>query len=120
MILELGQYLQQISRSAGFDEVDEDSYKVYFRDVRLASLTRERFASGRVSSCDKWMFEVTRRSSLELVHPVITSLPAPLDLVAPFQVFGADLVLSLSGCSRVDAPPSKRDLENASTVFAEG
>ena len=104
----------------GFEKVDEDCYKVYFRDVRLASLTRKRFAFGPVRSYDKWMFEVTRQSSLDLEDPVVTPLPAPLDLIIPFQAFGADFVLSLPGCSRVDIPPSKSDLENASAVFAEG
>jgi hypothetical protein len=37
----------------GFEQVDEDFYKVYFRDVELVSLTRKRFASGRFRSCDE-------------------------------------------------------------------
>ena len=34
----------------GFEEVNEDFYKVYFGMLRLVSLTRKRFASGRFRS----------------------------------------------------------------------
>jgi hypothetical protein len=34
----------------------------------------------------------------------IDSLQVPLGLVTPFQAFGADLVLSVPGCSRTDIP----------------
>jgi hypothetical protein len=53
-----------------------------------------------------------RDINIELKHSIdlpITSLPAPLGLVTPYQAFGADFVLSLPGCSRVDIPPSESD-----------
>ena len=45
----------------GFEQTDEDFYKVYFRDVKLASLTRKRLASGRFRSCDEWIIGVNFR-----------------------------------------------------------
>src|SRR3954447_21481995 len=44
-------------------------------------------------------------TGLVSVSSRIGSLPVALGLVTPFQVFGADFVLSLPGCSRIDIPP---------------
>jgi short subunit dehydrogenase-like uncharacterized protein len=39
----------------------------------------------------------------------IVSAPVSLGLVTPFQAFGADFVLTLPGCSRMDVPSSQSD-----------
>jgi short subunit dehydrogenase-like uncharacterized protein len=46
-------------------------------------------------------YDFTANSALEISCRV-SSLPAALGLVTPFKAFGADFVLSLPGCSRVD------------------
>jgi short subunit dehydrogenase-like uncharacterized protein len=48
-------------------------------------------------------YEFTAGSALEISSRII-SLPVALGLVTPFQAFGADFVLSLPGCSRMDIP----------------
>jgi hypothetical protein len=45
----------------GFEQVHEDFYKVYFRDVEIGEFDAEAFASGRLRSCDEWMFGVSFR-----------------------------------------------------------
>jgi short subunit dehydrogenase-like uncharacterized protein len=50
-------------------------------------------------------YDFTANSALEIASRV-SSLPAALGLVTPFQAFGADFVLSLPGCSRTDIPSS--------------
>jgi hypothetical protein len=45
----------------GFEQVEEDYYKVHFGMLRSVSLTRKRFASARFRSCDEWLFEVNFR-----------------------------------------------------------
>jgi hypothetical protein len=49
----------------------------------------------------------------------ISSLPAPLGLVTPSQAFGADFVLALPGCSRMDipSPPTKSYGRDDATVI---
>jgi len=49
-------------------------------------------------------YDFTANCALEIASR-INSLAAPAGLVTPSQVFGADFVLSLPGCSRVDIPP---------------
>jgi len=50
-------------------------------------------------------YDFTANSALE-ISSRINSLPAALGLVTPSQAFGADFVLSLPGCSRMDIPSS--------------
>jgi short subunit dehydrogenase-like uncharacterized protein len=50
-------------------------------------------------------YDFAANSVLE-ISSRIGSLPAALGLVTPFQAFGADFVLSLPGCSRMDIPAS--------------
>ena len=50
-------------------------------------------------------YDFTANCALE-ISSRISSLSAPLGLVTPSQAFGADFVLSLPGCSRVDARSS--------------
>ena len=49
-------------------------------------------------------YDFTANSALE-ISSRIGSLRVALGLVTPSQAFGADFVLSLPGCSRVDIPP---------------
>jgi short subunit dehydrogenase-like uncharacterized protein len=48
-------------------------------------------------------YDLAANSALE-ISSRIRSLPVALGLVTPFQAFGADFVLSLPGCSRMDIP----------------
>jgi short subunit dehydrogenase-like uncharacterized protein len=48
-------------------------------------------------------YDFTANSALE-ISSRISSLPVALGLVTPFQAFGADFVLSLPECSRMDIP----------------
>jgi short subunit dehydrogenase-like uncharacterized protein len=50
-------------------------------------------------------YDFTAHSVLEIASR-IDALPAALGLVTPFQAFGADFVLTLPGCSRMDIPSS--------------
>jgi short subunit dehydrogenase-like uncharacterized protein len=50
-------------------------------------------------------YDFTASSALDIAMRV-GSLLAPLGVVTPAQAFGADFVLSLPGCARVDVPPS--------------
>ena len=50
-------------------------------------------------------YDFTANSALEIASR-ISSLPIALGLVTPSQAFGADFVLSLPGCSRIDIPSS--------------
>jgi short subunit dehydrogenase-like uncharacterized protein len=50
-------------------------------------------------------YDFAANSALE-ISSRISSLPVALGLVTPFQAFGADFVLSLPGCSRMDIPSS--------------
>jgi short subunit dehydrogenase-like uncharacterized protein len=50
-------------------------------------------------------YDFTAHSVLEIASR-IDALPAVLGLVTPFQAFGADFVLILPGCSRMDIPSS--------------
>jgi hypothetical protein len=47
----------------GFEQVQEDFYKVYFRDVEIGEFDAKRFGSGRFRSCDKCTFEVNFRQA---------------------------------------------------------
>jgi short subunit dehydrogenase-like uncharacterized protein len=62
-----------------------------------------RSAAANLSTPDPYDF--TANSALE-ISSRIRSLPTPLGLVTPSQAFGADFVLSLPGCSRMDIPSS--------------
>jgi short subunit dehydrogenase-like uncharacterized protein len=50
-------------------------------------------------------YDFTANSVLE-VSSRISSLPVALGLVTPAQAFGADFVLSVPGCPRIDIPRS--------------
>lgn len=62
-----------------------------------------RSSRARLSTPDAYDFAAN--SALEITTR-ISSLPAALGLVTPSQAFGADFVLSLPGCSRMDIPPT--------------
>jgi short subunit dehydrogenase-like uncharacterized protein len=53
-------------------------------------------------------YDFAANSALEIASRII-SLPAPLGLVTPFQAFGADFVLNLPGCSRMDISSSQTE-----------
>jgi short subunit dehydrogenase-like uncharacterized protein len=61
--------------------------------------------SSRASLSTPDAYDFAANSALEIASR-ISSLPAALGLVTPFQAFGADFVLSLPGCSRTDIPSS--------------
>jgi len=62
-----------------------------------------RSAKATLSTPDAYDFAAN--SALEICSR-ISLLPAALGLVTPFQAFGADFVLTLPGCSRMDIPSS--------------
>lgn len=62
-----------------------------------------RSARATLSTPDAYDF--TANAALE-ISSRISSLPVALGLVTPSQAFGADFVLSLPGCSRMDIPSS--------------
>ena len=62
-----------------------------------------RAAKATLSTPDAYDF--TANSALE-ISSRITALPVALGLVTPSEAFGADFVLSLPGCSRMDMPSS--------------
>ena len=53
-------------------------------------------------------YDFTANSALEIASR-IGSLPVALGLVIPFQALGADFVLSLPGCFRIDIPSFQMD-----------
>jgi short subunit dehydrogenase-like uncharacterized protein len=53
-------------------------------------------------------YDFAANSALEISSRII-SLSVPLGLVTPAKAFGADFVLSLPGCSRMDIPSSQTD-----------
>jgi hypothetical protein len=57
-------------------------------------------------------FPSLANSALEIASR-ISHLQDPLGLVTPFQAFGADFVLSLPECTRIDihSPPMSRTIE---------
>jgi len=62
-------------------------------------------AKAIVSTPDPYDFSAN--STLEIASR-ISSLPAALGLVTPSQAFGADFVLALPGCSRMNIPSTPR------------
>ena len=51
--------------------------------------------------CTPDAYDFAANSALEISSRIVL-LPVPLGLVTPFQAFGADFVVSLPGCSRMD------------------
>ena len=61
--------------------------------------------SSRASLSTPDAYDFAANSALEIASK-IGSLSVALGLVTPVQAFGADFVLSLPGCARMDIPPS--------------
>ena len=53
-------------------------------------------------------YDFAANSALEISSRIV-SLQVVLGLVTPFHAFGADFVLSLPGCSRMDIPPTQSE-----------
>jgi short subunit dehydrogenase-like uncharacterized protein len=71
--------------------------------------------SARASLSTPDAYDFAANSALENASR-ISSLPVALGLVTPFQAFGADFVLSLPGCSRVDIPSTQTDTQRHGNV----
>jgi short subunit dehydrogenase-like uncharacterized protein len=72
--------------------------------IRAEAIDRSgRSSKASLSTPDAYGFAAN--SALEIAYR-ISSLPIALGLITPSQAFGADLVLSLPGCSRMDIPSS--------------
>jgi short subunit dehydrogenase-like uncharacterized protein len=63
--------------------------------------------------CTPNAYDFAANSALEIASR-IRQLPAPLGLVTPFQAFGADFVLSLPECTRVDIQSQSAPMTSAS------
>jgi short subunit dehydrogenase-like uncharacterized protein len=75
------------------------------RSLIWAEAVDDQGRSSKASLSTPNAYDFAANSALEIASR-ISSLPAPLGLVTPFQAFGADFVLSLPGCSRIDIPSS--------------
>ena len=75
------------------------------RSLIWAEAVDDQGRSSKASLSTPNAYDFAANSALEVASR-ISSLPAPLGLVTPFQAFGADFVLSLPGCSRIDIPSS--------------
>ncbi len=85
------------------------------RSTIWAEVTNSLGGSSKATLSTPDAYDFAANSALEISSRII-SLPVALGLVTPFQAFGADFVLSLPGCSRMDIPsfqtgaPPSRDL----------
>jgi short subunit dehydrogenase-like uncharacterized protein len=62
-------------------------------------------------------YDFSADSAMEIASR-ISSLPAPLGLVTPSQAFGADFVLALPGCSRMDIPSIANEITQITSDLA--
>ena len=86
-------------------EGPSEADRVKHRSVAWAQATD---ASGRTATATLRTpdpYDFTANSALEIASRV-NALPVARGLATPFQAFGADFVLSLPGCSRLDIPSS--------------
>jgi short subunit dehydrogenase-like uncharacterized protein len=79
--------------------------RVSHRSTVWAEATDCSGRSSRASLSTPDAYDFAANSALE-ISSRISSLPVALGLATPSQAFGADFVLSLPGCSRMDIPSS--------------
>jgi short subunit dehydrogenase-like uncharacterized protein len=73
--------------------------------------------SARASLSTPDAYDFAANCALEIASR-ISSVHTPVGLVTPSQAFGADFVLGLPGCSRMDIPPLMRDSDARDNVPA--
>lgn len=88
-----------------FPEGPNQAERVANRSKILAEASDGSGRSFKASLSAPDAYDFTAHSVLEIASR-IDALPAALGLVTPFQAFGADFVLTLPGCSRLDIPSS--------------
>ncbi len=93
--------LEAIVRS--FPEGPSQAERIGHRATIWAEAIDGSGRSSRASLSTPDAYDFAACSALE-ISSRIGSLPVQLGLVTPFQAFGADFVLGLPGCSRVDIP----------------
>jgi short subunit dehydrogenase-like uncharacterized protein len=84
-----------------FPEGPSDTDRAKHRSVAWARATDESGHSATATLSTPDPYDFTAETALEIAARV-NALPAALGLATPFQAFGADFVLSLPGCSRLD------------------
>jgi short subunit dehydrogenase-like uncharacterized protein len=89
----------------GFPEGPNHAERIGRRGTIWAEAIDGSGRSSRASLSTPDAYDFTANSALE-ISSRISSLPAALGLVTPVQAFGADFVLGLPGCSRMDIPSS--------------
>jgi short subunit dehydrogenase-like uncharacterized protein len=89
----------------GFPEGPSQAERIGHRGTIWAEAMDRSGRSSRASLSTPDPYDFTANSALE-ISSRISSLPDALGLVTPVQAFGADFVLSLPGCSRMDIPSS--------------
>ena len=77
--------------------------RINHRPVIFAEAIDHSGRSSKASLSTPDAYDFTANSALEIASR-ITTMPVALGLTTPSQAFGADFVLSLPGCSRVDIP----------------
>jgi short subunit dehydrogenase-like uncharacterized protein len=89
----------------GLPEGPSQAERIGHRGTIWAEATDRSGRSFKASLSTPDAYDFTANCALE-ISSRINSLPVALGLVTPSQAFGADFVLSLPGCSRVDIPSS--------------
>jgi short subunit dehydrogenase-like uncharacterized protein len=82
-----------------------DAERIGHRATIWAEATDRSGRSFKASLSTPDPYDFTANSALE-ISSRIGSSPVALGLVTPSRAFGADFVLSLPGCARVDIPSS--------------
>jgi short subunit dehydrogenase-like uncharacterized protein len=92
----------------GLPEGPSQTERIGHRSTIWAEAIDPSGKSCRASLSTPDAYDFAANSALE-VSSRIGRLPSPLGLVTPSQAFGADFVLGLPGCARLDLPPHHSD-----------
>ena len=92
----------------GFPEGPSQAEKIGHRATIWAEAVDHSGRSSKATLSTQDPYDFTASSALE-ISSRIGSLRVALGLVTPSQAFGADFVLSLPGCCRMDIPPPNSD-----------
>jgi short subunit dehydrogenase-like uncharacterized protein len=96
-----------------FPEGPSEAERIGHRGTIWAEVIDRSGRSSKASLSTPDPYDFAANSALE-ISSRISSLPAGLGLVTPSLAFGADFVLSLPGCFRMDIPSCETDLPHQS------
>lgn len=102
-----------------FPEGPSHAERIGHRGTIWAEATDRSGRCFRASLSTPDAYDFAANSALE-ISSRISSLPVPLGLVTPFQAFGADFVLSLPGCFRMDIRSPETDSPPHDNVHTHG